>query len=750
MEKNSINIKGRMDLHSFYENDVLFGHNKNKQIVSCEITKEENIQLFFRRNGKVFSEIHKLKPFLFLNDLKYLKEWEGNIKTKPLKGDEYYKHIVFVDKWSEFLELTKFLKRITGYSVGSFLSPYYFMNDPVLQYLLITGQTFFKGMEFRNLVRLQLDIETYCKEGYEFSNPKRVEDCIIIISMSDTLGWERVISGKDFSEKNMLQEMVNEICKRDPDIIEGHNIFNFDFKYIKERARRHKVPLNLGRNGATMSSRNSRFSIAERNISYTRFDIFGRHVVDTMHLAQMYDVTSRSLESYGLKSIAKHFNVAPPDRTYVDAGKMNELYDNNIETLLRYALDDVKETKAISNILCQSFFYQCQIFPYAFQNVIVRGNATKIDTLFLREYIREECSFPRPTSSKDVVGGYTDIFQTGLINNVVHCDVQSLYPSIMLAFKYVPRNDSLGIFPLLLKELKDFRFQAKELKNTATSKDEETFFEAIQSTFKILINSFYGYLGFSFGHFSDFEAANNVTTKGRELIKEMVAWLEEKSCNVIEIDTDGIYFVPPDSVKSGQEEDQLISELSSALPEGINIELAGRYKAMFSYKMKNYVLLDYDGKMTIKGSGLKSRGLELFQRRFMEEMFKLLLNDKAAQIDELLNKYIDHIVNHDWDKEMFIKKDTLQESLEVYTEKLKIKKRPRAAAYELALKADRNYQAGDMVSYYVTGDKKRVTVFENSKLASLWNNKNPDENVEYYKNKLLELYKKFQPFFDNK
>ena len=90
-----------------------------------------------------------------------------------------------------------------------------------------------------------------------------------------------------------------------------------------------------------------------------------------------------------------------------------------------------------------------------------------------------------------------------------------------------------------------------------------------------------------------------------------------------------------------------------------------------------------------------------------------------------------------------------EESLEVYTEKIKIKKRPRSAAYELAFKADRIYQAGDMVSYYVTGEKKKVTVFENSKLASLWNQNNPDENVEYYKNKLLELYKKFKPFFDN-
>ena len=747
MSKKTINVKDRIDLQSFYKNDILFGADKKEYIVSCEMTKDEKIELFLRKNRKVCSEIQEFKPFLFIEDLNLLNEWKGNFEHEELKGSECYRYIVFIEKWSDILELVKFLKKSTGYSTGSFQSPYYFMNDPILQHLLFTGQTFFKGMEFRDLVRLQLDIETYCKEGFGFSNPKREEDCITVISMSDTLGWELVISGKDFSEKDMLKEMVKQICERDPDIIEGHNIFNFDFNYIKERARRHKVPLKLGRNGSTISARSSRLTIAERNISYTRFDIFGRHVVDTLHLAQMFDISTRNLESYGLKAVAKYFNVAAPNRTYVQPDKISWLYDNDVETLLKYALDDVRETKAISNILCQSFFYQCQIFPYAFQNIIVRGNATKINSLFLREYVRSRFSFPKPKGSKEVVGGYTDIFKHGVIKRVLHCDVQSLYPSLMLSFKYFPQNDHLGIFPILLNDLKDFRIHAKDLRKSATTKDEEQFFEALQSTFKILINSFYGYLGFNFGHFSDFNAANDVTTKGREIIKEMVEWLEDHDCIVIEIDTDGIYFVPHESIKSEKEEIDLIDTMSKTLCEGINIELSGRYKAMFSYKIKNYVLMDYSDKMTIKGSGLKSRGLELFQRQFMEEMFRYLLIDKGDEIDTLLNTYLDNLLNHYWDKEMFIKKETLQESLDTYSEKVKMKKRTRAASYELALGSERNYQPGDIIAYYVTGEKKNVKIFENCKLASQWNKSNPDENVEFYKNKLLELYKKFSKFF---
>ncbi len=738
----------RMDLHSFYENDILFGHDKTERIVACEITKDEKIEVFYRNDETVDSEIMEFTPFIFLDDLKHLKEWEGEFKKKEFTGEEYYKNIVFTRNWSNLLDLTKFLKKTTGFSSGAFMSPFYYLNDPILQYLILTGRTLFKGMASNDLLRLQLDIETYTKEGFEFSNPKREEDRIIIISMSDSTGWERVISGKEFDEKKMIEEMVKDICQRDPDIIEGHNIFNFDLAYIKERAKRHKVSLKLGRNGSVISSRNSRLSIAERNIAYTRFDVYGRHFIDTYHLAQMYDVTSRSMESYGLKAVAKYFDVAAPNRTYVEGGDISRLYEEDIDTLLKYALDDVRETKSISDILSQSFFYQCQIFPYGFQNIAVRGNATKINSIFLREYTRAGCSFPRPSAQKDVVGGYTDIYKTGVIKNILHCDVQSLYPSVMLAFKYFPEKDHLGIFPVLLNDLKDFRIQAKGLKNTAKSKEDENYFEALQSTFKILINSFYGYLGFSYGHFSDFTAANNVTTKGRELINQMVAWLQEKDSDVIEIDTDGIYFVPPANITTEDDEEKLIKELSDSLPDGINLELSGRYKAMFSYKIKNYVLMNYDGKTLIKGSGLKSRGLELFQRRFMAEMFALLLNDNKAGVNSLLDKYMDDLLNHRWDKEMFIKKETLQESLDVYKDKIANKRRSRAAVYELALKADRNYQPGDAIAFYVTGEKKTVKIYESCKMASLWDKSAPDENVEFYKKKLLELYKKFNEFFE--
>ena len=272
--------------------------------------------------------------------------------------------------------------------------------------------------------------------------------------------------------------------------------------------------------------------------------------------------------------------------------------------MFRDALDDVRETRAVAELLSTSHFVQAQIFPYSYQNIPLRGNATKIDALFLREYLHQGLSVPRPDEGREVVGGYTHMEYQGMARRILHCDVTSLYPSIMLVYDYLPQKDELGIFAGLLRDLRMFRLKAKELARDAQDEESKLYFKALQSTFKILINSFYGYLGFQMGHFNDFDAANQVTAKGRELIQSAVAWLRERGAQIIEVDTDGIYFIPPETVGTAAEEENLIASLKEILPKGIDLELDGRYPAMFSYKMKNYALLDEQGRAPDQRLGL--------------------------------------------------------------------------------------------------------------------------------------------------
>jgi DNA polymerase elongation subunit (family B) len=576
----------------------------------------------------------------------------------------------------------------------------------------------------------------------------------------------------------MLERLNAIIQERDPDVIEGHNVFKFDLSYIKTRAQRHGIALKWGRNGSEASVYSSRLFVAERTIDYPKWEIYGRHIVDTWILSQYYDISSRELEGLGLKEMARHFGLASQDRTYVEGSQISRVYDETPDVLRRYALDDVRETRALSALLTPSYFIQAQIFPYNFQDVVVRGNATKINSLFLREYLRQRHSVPAPPGeAKEFAGGYTAIFKEGVVKNVVHCDVTSLYPSIMLAQKVKPAADVLDVFLPLLRELRTFRVEAKRLAQRAGGDDERAHYQALQTTFKILINSFYGYLGTSFSNFADFRAAGEITETGQQILKHMIGWLQQQGCDVIELDTDGIYFVPPDprsnpcsrrgneaesagsppphvggyndGLRNREQAEALVAELAATLPEGIDVELDGQYPAMFSYKMKNYALLNASGKLTIKGSGLRSRGLERFQRQFLRDLILLLLTDREEQVRRLYGETLARFERHEFQVKDFCKTETLSESLASYRQKVEQGKRNPSALYELALKTGRDYRAGDPLSFYVTGARKNVTVYESCKLASQWDAANPDENVAYYKAKLEELYEKFRIYLSH-
>jgi DNA polymerase elongation subunit (family B) len=731
----------------FAENQLLFGWNPTAGIVSLELESDRHIRLYRRMNDGIVSELQDFRPILWVQQADLLKDYKGDVDIIPLSGDLSYRFLVAFDSWREIHNARKYLQKLTGKTPSDRDSPYLFLNDPIRQHLLSTGQTLFRGLSFSNLRRLQLDIETYSAAGFEFSNPHREHDRIIAIALGDTSGWETVLWGKDTPEPEMLERLNRIIQERDPDIIEGHNIFNFDLNYIKTRAERHNISLRWGRDGGEARHYDSRLMIAERTIDYSKWEIHGRHVVDTWILSQFYDVSSRELESLSLKEMARHFDLVDQDRVYVEGSQISRMYDEAPETLYRYALDDVRETRRLSELLSQSYFIQAQIFPYNFQNTIVRGNATKINSLFIREYLRRHHSLPAPpTESKEFAGGYTDIFMEGVVNNVVHCDVTSLYPSIMLSKGLKPSTDALDIFLPLLRDLRAFRIDAKRLSQQAGSQEERAYFQALQTTFKILINSFYGYLGTSFSNFADFQVAGEITEIGRQLLKQMIDWLRQHGCQVIEIDTDGIYFVPPPGRGGREAETALIAELAETLPAGLEVECDGRYKAMLSYKMKNYALLDYQDKLTIKGSGLRSRGLEKIQRVFLRELIYLLLRGEPVKIRALYEQYLSKIERHEFDITYLCKTEAISESLASYQQKVKERKRNASALYELALQAEKEHQPGDQISYYVTGTKKNVRVFENCKLASQWDPAHPDENVPHYKAKLEDLYRKFKPF----
>src|SRR6185436_2755854 len=195
----------------------------------------------------------------------------------------------------------------------------------------------------------------------------------------------------------------------------------------------------------------------------------------------------------------------------------------------------------------------------------LRGAAAKIDALLVREYLRRGHAIPAPGASQSVSGGLTAIWRQGVGGPVLHVDVTSLYPWLMLAERVAPASDELGVFLALLEHLRDVRVSAKRLARTAADAEERRHQHAMQQTFKILINAFYGYLAFGNGHFNDFAAVDRVTTEGRRVVTAIVDCLIELGATPIEADTDGVYFLAPPGHLAADDA-TLLETIASGLP----------------------------------------------------------------------------------------------------------------------------------------------------------------------------------------
>jgi DNA polymerase elongation subunit (family B) len=281
----------------------------------------------------------------------------------------------------------------------------------------------------------------------------------------------------------------------------------------------------------------------------------------------------------------------------------------------------------------------------------------------------------------------------------------------------------------------------------AVDPSERARLDALQSGLKILINSFYGYLGYNRALFNDMEKADQVTARGRELLHRLIDAIVARHAVVVQVDTDGILFSPPPGVDGPEAEEAFVGLIARELPAGIRLAVNGRSKAMLSYKKKNYALLGYDNRITVKGSSLTSRSLEKFGRNFLGQCVEALLERNIDALHRLYVSLWTDIGEHRLAVGDFARTESLHESAAAYLAAVEAGERNRTASYEVALGSGLTWKPGDRVAYYITGKEAGVREFEHCRLAEEWDPSDPDENTAFYQRRLQELAKKFEVFF---
>jgi len=661
------------------------------------------------------------------------------IETEKLAGDLCFPYLITFRKASDY----------SKWAAQKSRNPETAAIRPIEHaWLLHHGKRLYTSLNYEDLRRCQLDIETVVGDGASFPNPKRKNDRVLAIGLRQNGQSEMLELEKrtDEAERDLLVRFSARLREMDPDVIEGHNIHKFDLDFLKHRCKRLKLPCDWGRFGGEAKFRNTRLRIAERWIDFPRCDIPGRTVCDTFFMVMLFDVTTRDLPSYSLKDIALYFNISKKsERTYLAPKAIEEAFDKDRDTFRAYLEDDLRETEGIANLLLPTYFAQTQNFPMTLQELLLRGTGSKIESIFLEKYYHAKHSIPVPQDVARFEGGFTKSYETGVFKHILHFDVASLYPSLLLTIGRNPYNDELGVFMPLLKELREYRLKYKKMAAEETEESLQREFQARQTAYKIVINSFYGYLGFSGARFGDGELAAEVTERGRTLLQELIAKFQQLGCSVLEADTDGIYI---SSEKYFNKTDVLLKEVSSILPKGIDLEYDGSYESMFCYKAKNYAL--YDGeKATIRGSALRSRGTEPYLKELTDTLIHFMLGASEVNPNDKIKELSEMIESGKMPVEKLARREYLSQNPEKYATAVELGKKSRRASLEVALLSKKPYKMGEQVAYYVTtGEKKRQPEWQIARPLEDYDPETQGYNVAHYLRKITDWGKRYVEFLE--
>ena len=420
---------------------------------------------------------------------------------------------------------------------------------PDEQYLVASGRTYFRDLDFDQLRRMQFDLET---TGLDAER-----DRIFMIAVRDPSGTVTLLeadSDDPSAEAALIGRLVDAVRTADPDVIENHNLHGFDLPFLHRRAQRLGVPLALGR----MVSEGLRQRAARRGMvsgddpqRRLRLVAPGRELIDTLDAVLRHDFASRTLPGHGLKAVARHLGVAREQREHIRGDLIHDVYRRDPERVRRYATADVEEVAEVARLLGGAAFALARMAPRRYERLADAGAATGIiDPLLVRAYLRAGLALPAHEAGDGTThtGAALHLFASGVAHRVVKADVASLYPSLMRAYRIGPKRDRLGALLSLVDVLVERRLDAKaRARAAAPGSAERHTHEAMSAAMKLVVNSAYGYLAAGGGltRFADVDAANEVTRHGRETLDLMCRSLSARGVTLLEADTDGVYFAVP-------------------------------------------------------------------------------------------------------------------------------------------------------------------------------------------------------------
>jgi DNA polymerase II len=406
-------------------------------------------------------------------------------------------------------------------------------------------------------------------------------------------------------EASLLAALSARIVRRDPDVLTGWNVLDFDFKVILTRCAALGITFDAGRTDESAS-------FVERPGRKAILEIPGRAALDAMRLVRAGGAGSGArYEDLSLETVALDILGEGKSVTSRGEAKLDELDALRVRDPDAFCAYCLRDSELVLGILKRTGLDGLTQRRAALTGVSLDLAWTSIpafERVYGSELRARRVAVPPKTDRRvsGAAGGTVLEAQAGMSRRVLVLDFRSLYPSIMRTFNVDPlayaraaarqepgriafddpRSAAMcelgepieapngarfdrrpGVMPGLIAEY------AAEREKAIASGDEVAAY-----VYKILQNSFYGVLGAESCRYARTEIAGAITSFGKKFLSMARDFFEARDLRVLYGDTDSVFVLSGMPETAGYEELMAMGRKSA---EELNAEIAARVRAEY-------------------------------------------------------------------------------------------------------------------------------------------------------------------------
>ncbi len=548
-------------------------------------------------NGESFLTISEFRPYFYIKkenlkvalDLEQLEFKETNMKT--FSGEEVVKIFTQYPQDVGNLRRKLYEKDIECYEADIRFA-YRFLIDMNLRgFITIEG-------EYKKGERVDRVYENpHIRPEEPFDLPLKIVSLdievneptgeIVCLTLYDKKDYFTLLLKKEderaktcTSEMELLSKFKEEVIKRDPDIITGWNVVDFDLAYLYDRFKKYRITFDLGRSEAQ-----TKFRTETSFIRASQVKIDGRMVLDAMHLLRDFFI---KLDDYKLGTAG----MAILGEGKIDIEKdIDRVWNENPSLLVEY---NQKDTQLVTDIIEKKKLIELSKRMTGITGLQldrVKAAIASLDSLYLRESQKRGVVCPSVSgrSMSRVTGGLVQEPTYGVYDYVLLFDFRSLYPSIMATFNIDPvtytEEETLIKAPNNVYFREEPGILPEIILNLLERRQKADIYEE-QYAIKIIMNSLFGVFGNPLCRFYNSKIANAITFFGRYFLEETTKNVETMGYEVIYGDTDSLFVV---SGAASAEEAHIMGD---SIEKAIN----NFYDAYVqeNYNRKNYLQLEFE------------------------------------------------------------------------------------------------------------------------------------------------------------